>query len=69
MFPADPTARLRLENQRYQDEIRRAARRQAQAVERRRHAELAAGDPDARPSVAWRTRVWWRGLLHPHSVA
>lgn len=72
MFPADPTARLRLENQRYQDEIRRAAWRQAQAAERRQRAGLVAGDVGdelvSHPSLAWRTRLWWRSLVHPHGA-
>lgn len=72
-YLADPNASLRLANQRYQDEIKRAAWRQAQATERRQRAMLAGrevrDEVTSGPAVGWRERWSLRALLHyPHGA-
>lgn len=67
-YLADPNASLRLANQGYQDEIKRATWRQAQATECRQRAMRAGQEVrdeiTSRPALSWRGRWSLRSLLH-----
>jgi hypothetical protein len=72
-FPADPAARLRMHNQGYQEEIRRAAWRQARAAERRSRADRLAAQgpreelaPPPKERSAW---LPWRDALRALHLA
>lgn len=72
-YLADPAAQLRLANQRYQDEIKRAERRNAMRLEARARATATAGqgvqdELVSRPARAGLlARLSWHSLLHPRS--
>lgn len=70
-YLADPAAQLRLANQRYQDEIKRAERRNAMRLEARARATAGQGVQDELVSRPARSgllaRLSWHSLLHPRS--
>jgi len=72
-YLADPAAQLRLANQRYQDEIKRAERRTAMRLEAQARATAAAGqgvqdELVSRPAhTGLLARLSWHSLLHPRA--